>query len=284
MRRHHPKPSLRQRLLRKPALVVGGALLTVLTGTIAAVTSDAAKLVVLASPSPTPIARPVVVAALKVRDLDPGDTFVFPAAYRPDAATLRKINELRDSPDMDELAVLMRSLGGVDVHTLGTRFVLENVSKLDVRILDLRVSADCRAPLGGTVFYSPPQGGELLVDLSFDLDARHPIPRFMEKYGWSEKSWFDTQTVLLAPGEQQVFDVQVETGRYCEYRLVADVLQRQKTVTLTIDDDGAPFRVTGMPPLREAPALYAASIFNPDTCDDFAPVDPPTYDEVNLRC
>ncbi|TKK89292.1 hypothetical protein FDA94_10180 [Herbidospora galbida] len=284
MRRHHPKPSLRQRLLGKPALVVGGALLTVVTGTVAAVTSDAAKLVVLASPSPSPIARPVVVAALKVRDLDPGDTFVFPSAYRPDAATLGKINGLRESPDPDALAVLMRSLGGVDVGVLGTRFVLENVSRLDVRILDLRVDADCRAPLGGTLFYSPPQGSEMLVDLSFDLDARHPIPRFMEKYGWSEQSWFDTQTVLLAPGEQQVFDVQVETARYCEYRLVADVLQKQRTVTLTIDDGGAPFRVTGMPSPRKAPALYPGSLWNHDTCDEFSAVDPATYVDELRPC
>ncbi|WP_062432970.1 hypothetical protein [Herbidospora daliensis] len=282
MRRHHPKPSLRQRLLGKPALVVGGALLTVVTGTVAAVTSDAAKLVVLASPSPSPIAKPVVVAALKIRDLDPGDTFVFPTAYRPDPATLRRINAVRASADVDELADLMRSLGGVGV-AVGTRFVLENVSKLDVRILDLRVDADCREPLGGTVFYSPPQGTEMLVDLSFDLDARHPVPRFMEKYGWSEKSWFDTQTVLLAPGEQQVFDVQVETGRYCEYRLVADVLQKQKTVTLTIDDGGAPFRITGMRPLKEAPALYPGSLWNHDTCDEFSAADPATYvDELRL--
>lgn len=207
-----------------------------------------------------------------------GETWLFADALHLSAATLAQINGplayerrhgvLNPNP-FDRWAI---ANGGVDPTDSVTRVVLEGNRDRTVQLLGMRADAQCQQPLAGTIFYSPTAGANPVARMGFDLDSDNPVAMKATGGYVSSKPYFESTTISLAPGEQQVIDIITETEHhFCRYTFTLDVLEGSSSRTETLDDHGRPFAVSAVqrseasePPFARHRSVYVGGVATPN--------------------
>jgi hypothetical protein len=98
------------------------------------------------------------------------------------------------------------------------------------------------------LLFDPAAGGEEPnIDMWIDLDRAHPEAQTISSNGRPNEDYFSKKTIVLGYNESKAIEVSSSTHRhYCEYRLQLVLNVGGKSVTRVIDDNGRPFRVSGM--------------------------------------
>lgn len=162
-----------------------------------------------------------------------------------------------------------RAIGGVNVGELSVQLIANGHSSQGVRIIYIRpVSLHRAAPLGGTLFDIPSQAGAATIKMLFNLDELAPIARQAKStdFGWEPGNpFFDSETVALARGEQQVFVIRTQVSRfYATFDLEIDYIVGSDSANVhkvIVSDHGQPFRVTGLHPGTEPNTLSYQDAF-----------------------
>ena len=258
-----------------------------------------------ASPSPSPAASASVApqrnvplvsaAATVVEDLDQ-DIWI---ADRP--VTLSPAQSLKINDDKvqgaqqgrpDDYLSDMTALGAVKSTGVALDLNLSTQAAGQVRINRIRVESQCRAPLAGTIFYSPPAGpAEAIGKIGFNLDDPAPTAREMIDRDGGQvfgEDFFTNKVQYLKRDDGFAYHVVVQAQKhYCEFRLKIDASLGGASQTVTVDDHGRPFRVSGLicaptgdvcPKFSAYGRAYAGGVVNPNGKGNWIPKDPRTYD------
>jgi hypothetical protein len=108
---------------------------------------------------------------------DQGYTMATPDGALPDPQLLHLLTQdnVASSP---EFLTAVQAMGGADVDDLSIQLIVNGNSAQGVNVLDIRPVRLQRArPLGGTLFYTPSQGGNATLRMMFDLDEPVPVAR-----------------------------------------------------------------------------------------------------------
>jgi hypothetical protein len=141
--------------------------------------------------------------------------------------------------------------GAVDVGLLVEKVVLEGRTARGVTIVGMRARVlKRRPPLAAASISCQSAGAIGAAGMVFDLDEPRAVARgFADDSGTPGRPYFDRKVIEVAHHEIQPLDVRgVSSHAYVEWVIDADLLVDGKTKTMTIDDGGRPFRVTGPPP------------------------------------
>lgn len=148
----------------------------------------------------------------------------------------------------------MKAAGAVDVGAVMEGAVLEGGTRRDLTIVGLRAKVLKREPgFDGALAYCAPAGDVGAIGVIFNLDEEEPVARKLPAPGnlaYGEP-YFDRGNVIrLVKGEIQPFMLVGLTTRreYVEWEVEAQVVIDGNEQTITINDRGKPFRVTGVAP------------------------------------
>lgn len=249
----------RWRWIRRPVVWIGSLATAVITAVAVSLTvffTNHAIGVGQANVHPTqsPHGPPVVVAAVKVlrNAAYQGYSFVFPKPLDLTRPQLQSINRLTSGLQIGGLNhyyAWAREHHGVDPNVVIIQLVLAGNRNQPVRILGMQPVGECRAPLAGTLFDSPPAAEDNSVSIGFNLDKPDPAAQVYSETTGFGADYFSSKTVSLRYQKQQVFQIVARTAKhYCKFRLQLSVLAGGKTSTETIGDGPHPFQVTGLLP------------------------------------
>jgi hypothetical protein len=192
----------------------------------------------------SPSGPPVKVAAVTVeRTADQSGTYVFANNQTFPSTQLDALNQLEaGSSHYDNW---FRSRGAVDPDVSEIKLVVVGNRPSPVAITGMSVARRCGPPLGGTLFYSPPAGAEMLVGVGFDLDSTDSAAQNYEN-GRLSGDYFGSHFISLHEGEIETFEITAVTKNYCEFTLNLQTVDGSSTKTETIRDGSQPFRVTAL--------------------------------------
>ncbi|MGW3345123.1 hypothetical protein ACWDA3_17565 [Nonomuraea rubra] len=213
-----------------------------------------------ANPSPSPpTTAPPTGEAVKVNAITfvpkwADTTFVVAGLVAPEA--VRELNKtFAPEANPEAAAAALRALGGAETTESTIELELEGNHQKPVRITNMRLAADCREPLTGTLFFSPPQGESATVKIGFDLDSGpDPIAQYAKEHedgpafpSQFSGDYFADRKYELKHGEQATFRVTARTYKHsCEFRIKLSMLVNSKPATQIIDDAGRPFRISAL--------------------------------------
>ena len=105
----------------------------------------------------------------------------------------------------------LRERGWLDVERLTLRVTLEGRSHRQIRVVDIRPTDIRRAPpLGGTLFFMPPQEGAASIPLILNMDSPRPLAsasHVMTSRGRAPgRPYFESTTIRLADREKDIGD------------------------------------------------------------------------------
>jgi hypothetical protein len=165
---------------------------------------------------------------------------------------------LKDITDCGNLFDAAKRAGAIDVGAVWEALLLEGGTSRDLSIVDMRAKILKREPpLAGAQIHCESAGGQEAIGVLFLLDEAQPVAREIGPpldevlgSGWGLNyggPYFGRgNTVRLEKGETQPFLlIGVSNSDYVEWVVEADVLIDGETQTITIDNEGEPFRVTG---------------------------------------
>jgi hypothetical protein len=160
--------------------------------------------------------------------------------------------QLAGVTDCDALMTRSKQVGAVDVHHVIEGLVIEGGTRRDVSIVDMHAKVIRREPgLSGSSISCQSAGDMQAIGVGFNLDEEHPVARKLtgDFYRFAGP-YFQGNIVRLVKGEVQPFAaVGASSHDYVEWEIEADVIVDGKSRTVTINDHGKPFRVTG--PVRK---------------------------------
>jgi hypothetical protein len=196
---------------------------------------------------------------------------------------------------VDEFNAWIRERGGVDVGYSFIKLIVTGQRHRGVVITDMQAKPTCRAPLNGALLYAPAESERENIQLGFNLDEKEPIAREgnsdkkIGERGYLGRDYFNTHTVPISLGEDQVFRIVAATERhYCSWFIDMTILADDRTrhVTVGYKRDGEqtqrPFEITALLDPRTAePGLSTYNEFyrlqqEPNPAG-FTLVDPRTY-------
>jgi hypothetical protein len=193
---------------------------------------------------------PEVVVAAKVVDRDAnGFSMVVPGDYQLDPKYQSMVGAAADA----EFGRDLYEAGGVRMSPVTLELVVTGRRNQEIRILDISPVVLKRTdPLGGKAFLLPGQGESANLEMVIDFDASNPIAR--ESAGEPDgaeprlgEPYFNNHTITLRDNEQVALAIPVRVARYyVEFDLKFDYLVGTEEKSLTVDNDGQHFRVTGM--------------------------------------
>jgi hypothetical protein len=244
--------------------------------------------------SPGPKVLPVNVDLVQMERTDEqGDIWIFPKPMNFSGSDLEHFDDL-SVQDPEKHYRWARDRGGVDPGESHIKVVLRGNSTEQVRILGMRAITKCRAPLTGTILYSPPAGADDNIGLGFNLDNPGPYAQTISPEGDFEGDYFDRKTVLLEKDESVTLQITARTNRqYCEYTFRIDLLVKDRRSSQVIDNNRQPFRISKSlvhgvdydpgPELSEYQVAYIGGVANFDpsgkTSGKWKRVDPSTWRE-----
>jgi hypothetical protein len=188
----------------------------------------------------------------------------------------RRAPRMGDEDTVNTEARTLNDLGAVETQALAIDLDLSTKSDEQVRIKDIRVAQTCRAPLKGTLFFDPPAGPpEPIGKIGFNLDAAVPIAqRITDNEEWGAPQ-FSNYVQYVKKGDGFAYHIVARAYRhYCEFRLLVDATAGDRAETVSVDDGGRPFRVSGLLPDAENPRrsdfkrLYVAGVVAPQDRDE----------------
>ena len=256
-----PKPARRRNvlhLLRRPRVWVTTAVTAVLIAAGLVVRDIAVSELInkdaVADQIRTAEGKPAiqVVRVERFKLLDENQVFA-----RPDGYTLSRSDENRVADLFSDHAIDVIDRAetvGVPVEIATWRLYLRGNRNQSVRILDIRpVNLHRNPPAGGTLFDVPPQGGEQTELMGIDVDTPQPVARSMHVtsggigtyvYGGP---YFAEKTIKLSDREDQIIMFRAVTRKYdASFSLEIDYQLGDQKLTTTVDNNGQPFRVTGL--------------------------------------
>lgn len=185
---------------------------------------------------------PVRVDNVRITDLG-GTTFAFPDTAHFTGQDLAELNSSADQP------AWFASRGGVRAGSLWIQLTVSGNRPDGVRILDLKPAGGCSAPNAGSLFVSPPAGGENAQMVFLHLDnfgaSATYRPEDADPMSHEERPYFLDKTISLKKDEQFVLLVMLESKKsLCSVELDFTVLDGGKTVSQRISNQGMPFTVT----------------------------------------
>jgi hypothetical protein len=207
-----------------------------------------------ASPSPSPSAAstsltgdPVQVALGNVDGAD--SSMALPNPVELSAKQLAGVGTENDVPGSASDA-WFAAHDAAFVGQANIQLVLQGNRHDLVRITNILPVEECSAPLDGTMFFAPGQGGqELSAHLYLNLDdprlpASYTLPASSRRY----PDYFGQYSISLSLGQQLTIQIAASTQRqYCALTLDLIVLDDGKTYVERVSDHGKPFRVTPEP-------------------------------------
>jgi hypothetical protein len=241
---------------------------TVATAIPVSVAPRAARAAPLLSPQSTPPSTPTGPSAtidlVRVVYGTKGDSHVTAQLLSLTAGQLGQLDAM-SLGDSASYEAWFTAHGAIDLGTTVVQIIVEGNRDHQVRIVDLQPVATCSAPLTGTLFLSPPAGGETTTQLFADLDSPSRTLRYtiVDQHGGvtTGQDYFGDFTVSLARGEQQVFELAVSSGKhYCTFTLDMTVVDGGHTVVEHISDDGRPFAVSALAPHRTTASYSSYSM------------------------
>jgi hypothetical protein len=189
-----------------------------------------------------------VAAKIVDRD-DNGFSMVVPHDYQPDPKFLTMAGAAADP----EFGQGLYEAGGVRMSPINLEVVVTGHRNQEIRILDIRPVIITRTdPMGGSAFLLPGQGESDILEMVIDFDAPNPIARErVNEAGSGEpdlgQPYFNKHKITLRDNEQEVITFPIRVTRhYVEFDLRFDYLVGTEEKSLTVDNDGEHFRVTGL--------------------------------------
>lgn len=188
---------------------------------------------------------------VSVREDPQGGSDGFRVAMRSVAGLEPK---LRSARDCDHLFVAAKHAGAVDVDQSITGVILEGRTRRDLTIVDMRAHVLRREPpLRGAVVLCSSAGAEDAIGVAFNLDERDPVARTITNDFRTGRPYFERgKVVTLKKAELQPLAVYGQTSRYyVEWVIEAEAIVDGKKRTITITNNGRPFRLTARPPAND---------------------------------
>lgn len=179
--------------------------------------------------------------------------WMFPAGFAASPSQIAQINKDRTAD------LVNRDLyddGGYALST-DTQLILRNDCGQPVTISDIRAEKSCRPPLSGTIFTGQSKLGEPSsaddegTQLGFDLDS--PNPEAMVAADWNVRQWtqeYASGSLVTIPGRgMHVFDIRaIALHSACRFSILVRAVYGGRPSTVTLNDDGQPFRVSALLP------------------------------------
>jgi hypothetical protein len=155
--------------------------------------------------------------------------------------------------DCSKLFVAAKKAGAVDVGVVREALLLEGGTSRDLSIVDMRAKILKREPaLDGAQIQCQSAGAAEAIGVIFNLDEEAPVARTIKEpfsLRFGEPYFAGGNIVRLVKGEIQPFLlIGISSRDYVEWQVEADVVIDDATQTITIDNKGEPFRVTGAAP------------------------------------
>jgi hypothetical protein len=151
----------------------------------------------------------------------------------------------------ESLLEAAEEVGAVRVGRSYKNLVIEGGTDRDVTIVNLRAEIlDRKAPMRGAQMHCQSAGGIGGIGISFDFDEPEPVARRVSEDADDGTPYFQNGDVIgLKRGEVQPIQITASaTQNYVAWNLVADLVVDGDSETITIDEDGEPFRLTAGPP------------------------------------
>jgi hypothetical protein len=182
---------------------------------------------------------------ISVREDPQGGSDGFSVATRSPAGLAGRLRQARDC---DSLFNAAKDAGAVDINRSLHALLLEGSTHRDVAIVDMRARIRKRArPLGGANIRCASAGELGAIGVFFNLDESRPTARALRPGLRPGKPYFAGGNVVsVTKKELQPFRIVAEVSRdYVEWDIQADLIIDGEAETLTIDNNGEPFRLTG---------------------------------------
>lgn len=172
----------------------------------------------------------------------------------------RPLGELGDPPPADcgkNLGELTRRLGGADAGSSSARVVVQGLANAAV-VLAVRVKIVARDPIqSGTYLACRSGGGGLVVprDVVVNLDDVDPVPKYLVRGRDTGKPF----ALTVSQGESEIIDLYAKATTGC-YLWIAeiDATIDGKRHTFVINDEGRPFRTSGLQPGPKTVYAYSS--------------------------
>ena len=244
------KKSGRRPLWKTPVGWVGALMTAVVTGVAVALATSFSQHVVSAEQQTTPKGPPVEVENVAAAPLY-GDSIAFSRPLDLSRTQLGAFDSTAagyqlgwDGKNQDYPWAWEH--GGAAVNGVTVRVDVQGNRKTAVRIEGMQLSEQCRSPVTGTLFYSPPAGSYPVIHIGFNLDRVHPVAQLLNDESLTFGGpYFLQNTITLAYGEQQQIQLLAITQEhYCEFRVDMSVLEGNSIVHQIIGNGNQPFRVT----------------------------------------
>ncbi|MDN3359025.1 hypothetical protein [Actinomadura sp. DC4] len=205
--------------------------------------------------SPSRTAEPplLIVKATADTSEDAGGTWAAAGKIRlTKAAIAQWQKEMATEGGTDGYSRFILGLGAVTAHGMVIDLKMSTLTSQQVRLERVRMAKTCTDPLSGTLFFNPPAGGPGRPgEIGFDLDQQVPIAQEVRLENdfpeFTGRDFFRTHIQYFTKNDGYVYHVIVHTRKhYCTFRLLLDVTGDYRSETITVDDHGEPFRVTGV--------------------------------------
>ncbi|MDX6623812.1 MAG: hypothetical protein QOE75_1744 [Solirubrobacterales bacterium] len=180
---------------------------------------------------------------VSVRPIDASDGFTMATRSREEIAS--RVGAVDDCSSLYEAA---SEAEAVEVGRSTRSLVFEGTTHRDVTIVDLRAEVVRRsAPMAGAQIKCSSAEGVAALGFSFDFDQPQPIAIRIGEGPEDEVPYFQNGNVIvLKKGEvQPVLIVSSVSRDYVAWNLAADLIIDGEEESVTIDDDGHPFELTG---------------------------------------
>jgi hypothetical protein len=222
-----------------------------------------------------------------VREDPQGGSDGFTVAARSPAGLESK---LRNATGCDALFVAAKRAGAVDVYQSIHDVLLEGRTFRDVTIVDMRAKVLTRKPaLRGAAITCASAGALDSIGVMFKLDEANPLARKIRPGLQPGEPYFRRgNAISLKSEEVQPLQVvaQISSG-YVEWEVEADAIIDGERRTITINNSGKPFRLTGARPAggyaryfewvwyEQPPYLYAGDQAMEAAAAEPTPLKPP---------
>lgn len=202
--------------------------------------------------------HPETAVLISVREDPHGGSDGFTVARRSSAGLDAKLAEVKDC---DALMAAAKGTGAVDVEVVREALVLEGGTHRELSIVDMHAKILRREPaLRGAEILCQSAGAVGAIGVVFNLDEARPVARELtqpESLQPGGPYFAHGNIVRLAKGEIQPFElIGLSSRDFVEWEVEAEVIVDGKTQTITINNDGEPFRVSGRPPARTGYERY----------------------------
>jgi hypothetical protein len=193
---------------------------------------------------------PTFSVAAKIVDRDDnGFSMVVPHDYQPNPKFLTMVGGAADP----EFGQNLYEAGGIRMSPVNLEVVVTGHRNQEIRMLDICPVIIKRSdPVGGSAFLLAGQGESDILEMVIDFDAPNPITRESADEANSGEPdpgapYFNNHKITVHDNEQVVIMIPIRVTRYyVEFDLKFDYLIGTEEKSLTVDNDGQHFRVTGL--------------------------------------